>query len=171
MQLQLDRYRAHAAGSVDVLAVQQPVCASHTRDMHSCSRACRELSLSVNSHTRLISNFAVHEADANLPCSCVPGLWTREAALIGVQGALLVCRTWLTDFISRIEARAGRHLIAQARRLHILGNICTSMRRCSCNAGRESTSASYAQGLQCGPHRRTGASHGLRRGPLMRSAL
>jgi len=36
-----------------------------------------------------------------------------RAALIGVQGCLLVCRTWLTDYISRIEARAGRHLIAQ----------------------------------------------------------
>ena len=44
---------------------------------------------------------------------CVPGLWTPEAALIGVQGCLLVWRTWLTDYISRIEARAGRHLIAQ----------------------------------------------------------
>ena len=48
---------------------------------------------------------------------CVPGLWTPEAALIGVQGCLLVCRTWLTDYISRIEARAGRHLIAQVRGL------------------------------------------------------
>ena len=46
-------------------------------------------------------------------CSCVPGMWTPEAGLIAVQGCLLVWRTWLTDYISRIEARAGRHLIAQ----------------------------------------------------------
>ena len=34
-------------------------------------------------------------------------------ALIVAQGGLLVSRTWLTDYISRIEARAGRHLISQ----------------------------------------------------------
>ena len=46
-------------------------------------------------------------------CSCVPGLLSREAGLIAIQGVLLVSRTWLTDHISKIEARAGRHLIAQ----------------------------------------------------------
>lgn len=46
-------------------------------------------------------------------CRCVPGIYTKEAGLIAIQSALLVCRTYLTDYISRIEARAGRHLIAQ----------------------------------------------------------
>lgn len=32
---------------------------------------------------------------------------------MALQSALLVWRTYLTDYISRIEARAGRHLIAQ----------------------------------------------------------
>jgi len=45
--------------------------------------------------------------------SCVPSVLSPEAALIAVQGALLVSRTLLTDHISRIEARAGRHLLAQ----------------------------------------------------------
>ena len=46
-------------------------------------------------------------------CRCVPKLLSREALLILIQGGLLVSRTFLTDRISRIEARAGRHLIAQ----------------------------------------------------------
>lgn len=44
---------------------------------------------------------------------CVPSAWSREAGLIALQSALLVSRTWLTDYISRIEARAGRNLIGQ----------------------------------------------------------
>jgi hypothetical protein len=43
----------------------------------------------------------------------VPSAWSREAGLIALQSALLVSRTWLTDYISRIEARAGRNLIGQ----------------------------------------------------------
>ncbi len=43
----------------------------------------------------------------------MPGIQSREAGLIAIQSVLLVSRTWLTDYISRIEARAGRHLIAQ----------------------------------------------------------
>lgn len=45
--------------------------------------------------------------------SCVPSPTSPEAGLIALQGALLVSRTLLTDYISRIEAHAGRHLIAQ----------------------------------------------------------
>ena len=44
---------------------------------------------------------------------CVPGLVCKESGLIAAQGVLLLSRTWLTDYISRIEARAGRHLIVQ----------------------------------------------------------
>ncbi|KAK9815509.1 hypothetical protein WJX72_004862 [[Myrmecia] bisecta] len=44
---------------------------------------------------------------------CVPRLLSKEAGLIAFQGGLLLSRTWLTDYISRIEARAGRHLISQ----------------------------------------------------------
>ena len=45
--------------------------------------------------------------------SCVPSPASHEAGLIALQGALLVSRTLLTDYISKIEARAGRHLIGQ----------------------------------------------------------
>ena len=48
-------------------------------------------------------------------CRCVPRLLSKEALLILIQGAFLVSRTFLTDRISRIEARAGRHLISQVR--------------------------------------------------------
>ncbi|DBB16523.1 TPA: hypothetical protein ACH3X3_014788 [Trebouxia sp. C0006] len=44
---------------------------------------------------------------------CVPGILSAESGLIGIQACLLLSRTWLTDYISRIEARAGRYLIAQ----------------------------------------------------------
>ena len=48
-----------------------------------------------------------------LSLSCVPSPFSPEAGLIAFQGLLLISRTLLTDQISRIEARAGRHLIAQ----------------------------------------------------------
>eukprot|EP00884_Botryococcus_braunii_P014828 jgi/Botrbrau1/23346/Bobra.0051s0006.2 len=44
---------------------------------------------------------------------CVPKAISVEAGLIYLQGCLLVSRTYLTDYISRIEATAGQHLIAQ----------------------------------------------------------
>ena len=53
-----------------------------------------------------------------MPCRCVPKLLSKEALLILIQGAFLVSRTLLTDRISRIEARAGRHLISQVQRLY-----------------------------------------------------
>ena len=61
----------------------------------------------------------LHSLTSQCPaaCSCVPGLLSREAGLIAIQGVLLVSRTWLTDHISKIEARAGRHLIAQVQGL------------------------------------------------------
>lgn len=40
--------------------------------------------------------------------SCVPGLLSKEALLVLVQGGLLVSRTLLTDYISRIEGHCGR---------------------------------------------------------------
>ena len=43
----------------------------------------------------------------------MPSLLSPEAGLVGLQACLLVSRTYLTDHISRIEARAGRHLLAQ----------------------------------------------------------
>lgn len=52
-------------------------------------------------------------------CRCVPKLLSKEALLILIQGAFLVSRTFLTDRISRIEARAGRHLISQVSLLFI----------------------------------------------------
>ena len=48
-------------------------------------------------------------------CRCVPRVLSKESLLILLQGGLLVSRTFLTDRISRIEARAGRHLIAQVK--------------------------------------------------------
>lgn len=44
---------------------------------------------------------------------CVPSAFSQESGLIAIQACLLLSRTWLTDYISRIEARAGRYLIAQ----------------------------------------------------------
>lgn len=48
-------------------------------------------------------------------CSCVPGPLSAEAGLIYAQGALLVARTLLTDYVSLIEGRAGRWIIQQVR--------------------------------------------------------
>jgi hypothetical protein len=45
----------------------------------------------------------------------VPGLFTREAFLVLVQGVLLVSRTLLTDYISRIEGYCGRALTSLVR--------------------------------------------------------
>lgn len=49
-------------------------------------------------------------AAISLFCSCVPGLFTREAFLVLVQGGLLVSRTLLTDYISRVEGYCGKAL-------------------------------------------------------------
>jgi hypothetical protein len=54
-------------------------------------------------------------AFTSLPCSCVPGLFTREAFLVLVQGGLLVSRTLLTDYISRVEGYCGRALTSLVR--------------------------------------------------------
>ncbi|GBF95731.1 hypothetical protein Rsub_08713 [Raphidocelis subcapitata] len=45
---------------------------------------------------------------------CVPGLLSREALLVALQGGLLVSRTLLTDVISRIEGSAGRAITSLA---------------------------------------------------------
>ena len=58
--------------------------------------------------------------DMAMPCICVPKLLSKEALLILIQGAFLVSRTFLTDRISRIEARAGRHLISQVLRMYLM---------------------------------------------------
>ncbi|PRW57208.1 ABC transporter D family [Chlorella sorokiniana] len=44
---------------------------------------------------------------------CVPGPLSAEAGLIYAQGALLVARSLLTDYLSLIEGRAGRWIIQQ----------------------------------------------------------
>lgn len=44
---------------------------------------------------------------------CVPGIFTAEAGLIAGQGALLVLRTLLSDYVSKLEGRAGRWIIQQ----------------------------------------------------------
>ncbi|KAF8072505.1 abcD2 [Scenedesmus sp. PABB004] len=44
---------------------------------------------------------------------CVPGLFTREAFQVLVQGCLLVSRTLLTDYISRVEGYCGKALTSQ----------------------------------------------------------
>lgn len=49
-------------------------------------------------------------------CSCVPGPLSAEAGLIYAQGALLVARSLLTDYLSIIEGRAGRWIIQQVWR-------------------------------------------------------
>lgn len=44
---------------------------------------------------------------------CVPSPWSREALLILGQGVLLVSRTLLTDYISRVEGYCGSSLVSQ----------------------------------------------------------
>ncbi|KAG2422832.1 hypothetical protein HXX76_011647 [Chlamydomonas incerta] len=44
---------------------------------------------------------------------CVPSWWSKEAGLILAQGGLLVSRTLLTDWISRIEGYSGSTLVSQ----------------------------------------------------------
>jgi hypothetical protein len=44
---------------------------------------------------------------------CVPSLASREAALIGIQGLLLISRTLLTDLIARVEGHCGRSIVQQ----------------------------------------------------------
>ena len=63
-------------------------------------------------------------------CRCVPKLLSKEALLILIQGAFLVSRTFLTDRISRIEARAGRHLISQV-------SLFVITRRCSFDTAKK----------------------------------
>jgi len=41
---------------------------------------------------------------------CVPGWCTKEALLVLIQGGLLVSRTLLTDYISRVEGNCGKYL-------------------------------------------------------------
>lgn len=47
--------------------------------------------------------------------SCIPGLFTREALIVLLQGGLLLCRTLLTDYISRMEAYCGRAITSLVR--------------------------------------------------------
>mmetsp|Transcript_27157 Transcript_27157/g.68274 ORF Transcript_27157/g.68274 Transcript_27157/m.68274 type:complete len:690 (-) Transcript_27157:56-2125(-) len=42
---------------------------------------------------------------------CVPGLFSKEAGLIAIQGALLVSRTLLTEAVSSLEGRVGRNIM------------------------------------------------------------
>jgi hypothetical protein len=54
--------------------------------------------------------------NAALPCplrSCIPGPLGAEAGLVYGQGLLLVLRTLLTDYVSRLEGQAGRWIIQQ----------------------------------------------------------
>ncbi|KAG2489276.1 hypothetical protein HYH03_012296 [Edaphochlamys debaryana] len=43
---------------------------------------------------------------------CVPSPWSREALLVLGQGVLLVSRTLLTDYISRVEGYCGSSLVS-----------------------------------------------------------
>lgn len=45
-----------------------------------------------------------------LRCRCVPGVFTKEFLLVLIQGGLLVSRTLLTDYISRVEGYCGKSL-------------------------------------------------------------
>ena len=57
---------------------------------------------------------------------CIPSLWSVEAGLVAGQGALLVARSLLTDYMSRIEGAAGRYIIAQdfARLRRVMAAFC-----------------------------------------------
>lgn len=45
----------------------------------------------------------------------MPGPFSTEAGLIYAQGALLVARSLLTDYVSMLEGRAGRWIIQVGR--------------------------------------------------------
>ncbi|WIA08300.1 hypothetical protein OEZ85_007743 [Tetradesmus obliquus] len=66
------------------------------------------------SRNKSSSKVAVNEVFFKRLCTilsiCVPGLFTREAFLVLVQGGLLVSRTLLTDYISRVEGYCGKAL-------------------------------------------------------------
>ncbi|KAF6263148.1 ABC transporter transmembrane region 2-domain-containing protein [Scenedesmus sp. NREL 46B-D3] len=66
------------------------------------------------SRSKNSAKIAVNEVFFKRLCTilsiCVPGLFTREAFLVLVQGVLLVSRTLLTDYISRVEGYCGRAL-------------------------------------------------------------
>jgi len=49
----------------------------------------------------------------------VPSVFSWEALLVLLQGGLLVSRTLLTDYISRIEGYAGRAITSLVR-----GGLC-----------------------------------------------
>mmetsp|Transcript_29019 Transcript_29019/g.81751 ORF Transcript_29019/g.81751 Transcript_29019/m.81751 type:complete len:694 (-) Transcript_29019:246-2327(-) len=42
---------------------------------------------------------------------CVPSIWSKEAGLIFLQGTLLISRTILTEVVSTLEGRVGRHIM------------------------------------------------------------
>eukprot|EP00775_Hariotina_reticulata_P002919 gene2919-3206_t len=64
--------------------------------------------------TKQAQKVAVDKVFFNRLCTilsiCVPGLFTKEALLVLIQGGLLVCRTLLTDYISRVEGNCGKYL-------------------------------------------------------------
>ncbi len=49
--------------------------------------------------------------------SCVPSPFSKEAGLILLQGCLLVSRTLLTDYISRVEGYCGRSIVSLVGRV------------------------------------------------------
>jgi hypothetical protein len=63
---------------------------------------------------------------ANILKVCVPSPFCAEAGLIYAQTALLVARTLLTDWASRIEGAVGRYIIVRdrARLRRLLGLFC-----------------------------------------------
>ena len=46
-------------------------------------------------------------------CRCVPSPFTKEAALVLLQGSLLIIRTLMTLQITKFEGKAGKYLTSQ----------------------------------------------------------
>ena len=85
----------------------------------------------------------------------MPSLLSREALLVGVQGALLVSRTLLTDHISRIEGRCGRAITSLVRLPAPACFVCPSQRLLSSPALRRRPSdTTAAQKPQTPPSQR-----------------
>ena len=78
------------------------------------------LCLSLRLSPSLFPRSPVYVCSAHLyrrPClrSCVPGPLSREAGLVLLQGCLLVSRTLLTDYISRVEGYCGKSITSLVR--------------------------------------------------------
>jgi hypothetical protein len=92
----------------------------------------------------------------------VPSVFSKEAGLIAVQGALLISRTLLTEFVSSLEGRVGRSIMNAVRRptflplfpfsfTHSRAHVCFVPLSCLFEFGRKFLSSLLLYNF-CGEH-------------------